>query len=683
MKKKGPLALAMAVSISLRLYGQIADSLVFRLTPEALVPLAGSAELYNVGAGATLEGRLALPAFAPLTPFVEAGFGVLPTPADKSLSLLSAGAGVAALQPVTPRVALGLGLGGGYYSAAWGQENAGGFYLRGRAEASYRFTPAFTLALGGAYSRYMGPGEVLYEGLGVSLSGGLSLGGLRGGTNLEAPSIKLEPIFPIFYAAYDKRSFGSVTIVNREDGEIQNVRVSFFVKQYMDQPKVSATFASLRQGASVEVPLLALFTDQVLKLTESTKVSAEVVVDYSFLGSPRRARFDETLRLNHRNAMTWDDDRKAAAFVSAKDPAVLRYSKFAAGLIRESGATEVDQNLRFAMGLFEGLRLYGLNYVVDPTTPYKELSENKDALDYLQYPYQTLVYRGGDCDDLSIMFAAVLESVGIRTAFITIPGHIYMAFALSADEAAARSTFLYPDDLIYRDGAVWVPVEVTLINEGFAKAWSVGAREWQDNVKTKAAALYPIATAWALYEPVGIPGEDTRIVLPEARELLAAYNTSLARFVDRELAPRVEKLRGDAGGNPATANRLGILYGRFGKYAEARTEFERAARAGFAPALTNLGNVAYLQKDYGAAIRYYQQALDRAPSSKVALLGLARAQYEMDSYADAERTFARVQELDPKLAASYVYLASRGGEGTARASASATQRTGGAAWSEE
>jgi len=597
------------------------------------------------------------------------------------------GLGAGIQQALGSRLGLSVSAGGGYYAATWGTEQAGKFYLKGNAGLSYRFAPAFSLSLAASYSHYFGPSEPLYQAVGASLSGGISVGGLRGGTNVVASEVKLDPLFPIFYAYYDKKALGSATIMNRENGDIQDVTVSFFVKQYMDQPKPCATFPTLGQGRSVQVPLYAILSEQVLRLTESTKVSSDVIVDYSFLGSRRQARFNETLRINHRNAMTWDDDRSVAAFVSAKDPAVLRYSKFTAGLIRETGtAVEIDQNLRFAMGLFEGLRVYGLNYVVDPTTPYKELSANKGALDYLQYPYQTLVYRGGDCDDLSILFTSILESVGIKTAFITIPGHIYMAFALGMDEAAARGSFLNPDELIYAEGNAWLPVEITLVNEGFVKAWSVGAKEWQDNKKSGAAAFITVASAWEVYEPVGIPGEDTRIVLPEADEMTKAYVASLARFTERELSPRVERLRGEiaksGGGNPALVNKLGVLYARYGKLAEARAEFERGSQAGHSPALTNLGNVAYLQKDYTKALSCFRQVLASAPGNKVALLGLARTQYELDNFTDAERAFAMVTDLDPKLASAYSYLASKS-EGAARASAGATQRTGGATWSEE
>jgi transglutaminase-like putative cysteine protease len=52
------------------------------------------------------------------------------------------------------------------------------------------------------------------------------------------------------------------------------------------------------------------------------------------------------------------------------------------------------------------------------------LSEEAGIPDSLNYPYQTLFYRGGDCDDLSILFCSLMESLGVASAFITVPGHI-------------------------------------------------------------------------------------------------------------------------------------------------------------------------------------------------------------------------------------------------------------------
>ncbi|HEB10626.1 MAG TPA: hypothetical protein ENI06_05370 [Spirochaetales bacterium] len=91
-----------------------------------------------------------------------------------------------------------------------------------------------------------------------------------------------------------------------------------------------------------------------------------------------------------------------------------------------------------------------MSYVIDPTTPYGEFSKDKLAIDFLQFPTQTLEYMAGDCYDLLILYSALLESVGVETAFITIPGHIFMAFSLNIQPADDRKRFLRPDELIFK-----------------------------------------------------------------------------------------------------------------------------------------------------------------------------------------------------------------------------------------
>jgi len=120
-----------------------------------------------------------------------------------------------------------------------------------------------------------------------------------------------------------------------------------------------------------------------------------------------------------------------------------------------------------AMIISAALDIYGLAYAQDPATPYAEFSNTDTAVDFLQFPNQTLEYKGGDCDDLSILFCALLESVGIETAFITVPGHIFAAFRLEGDEKSVLAAISNRNDFILRNGGVWVPVEVTSISGGF------------------------------------------------------------------------------------------------------------------------------------------------------------------------------------------------------------------------
>ena len=102
------------------------------------------------------------------------------------------------------------------------------------------------------------------------------------------------------------------------------------------------------------------------------------------------------------------------------------------------------------MAIFEALSLYGLKYQIDPSSSYKDLAGQENVLDYLQFPIETLNYKAGDCDDLSVLYTAILESLAVETAFITVPGHIYTAVALEMSPEAAKRTFASGDSVIYK-----------------------------------------------------------------------------------------------------------------------------------------------------------------------------------------------------------------------------------------
>jgi len=293
----------------------------------------------------------------------------------------------------------------------------------------------------------------------------------------------------------------------------------------------------LEPGEEQPIELKALFNENVLEITEGTKVAAEILLEFSIKGVRYKDEHSETLRLYDRNATTWEDDRKAAAFVTAKDPVILKFSKNVVNAVKNKTSGSVNENLLHAIALHEAIAVYGMSYVVDPKTPYKEFSRKKQAVDFLQFPKQTLEYRAGDCDDLSIMYSALLEAVGIETAFITIPGHILMAFSLGMSPEEAKRVFSVADDLIFRDGKTWVPVEATQIEGGFLKAWQLGAKNWREGVLLKKEGFYPMHDSWTVYEPVGLPGEAEPLRLPSEDRLVVAYMGELARFIDREIYP--------------------------------------------------------------------------------------------------------------------------------------------------
>jgi tetratricopeptide (TPR) repeat protein len=413
------------------------------------------------------------------------------------------------------------------------------------------------------------------------------------------------------------------------------------------------------------VELFAIFRPSILEVTEATKVQGEVTLEYKLKGVPQRQSVMQTVRVLDRNAMTWKDDRRVAAFVTAKDPAVLSFSKSVVGMVKGKASAAINTNLLQAMAFHDALSLYGLSYVVDPKSSYAELSEKKQAVDFLQFPRQSLEYKGGDCDDLSILYSALFESVGIETAFITIPGHILMAFSLGLTPDDARKAFSYPDELIFGDGKSWVPIEVTERGE-FLKAWQTGAKEWRENLRRQQAALYPVHEAWKIYEPVGLPGTGAAMSLPASEKIVNLLRAEVTRFIEREIFEKATALQAQitqTKNAPKAVNELGVLYARYGLYDRAQEEFEKViAKEEYVPALLNLGNTFYLQDQKEKALTLYERAYRVAPDNSRALLGVARTSHDLENYFQAKQVYAELKKVDPDLAQQFSYLDLRGEE---------------------
>jgi tetratricopeptide (TPR) repeat protein len=497
---------------------------------------------------------------------------------------------------------------------------------------------------------------------------------------VEIADVELYNIFPVLFKFYDENPVGRAVVKNSDSVTVTDVKLSFFVKRYMDLPKKIEAAKELRSGEEKTVDIYALFSDGVLEITEGTKVAGELILEYNYNGKVYERRRVETVRIYDRNATRWDDDRKAAAFVTAKDPVVLRFAKNSAGMISDRGSAAINKNLRTAIAFHSAMSLYEIGYVVDPLTPYKELSKNKAAVDFLQFPKQTLDYRAGDCDDLSILYSAMLESVGIETAFITIPGHIFVAFSVDMRPDEARMNFLRPDDLIFRDNKTWIPVEVTALNDGFLYAWQAGAKQWREAVARNNEGFYPVHDSWKMYEPVGLPGGTERIDFSARDELVSLYQKEVTKFIEREIYPKVIKLQTEiknSDEDPDYINRLGVLYARYGLIERAEREFGKILDKdeGHIPALVNMGNVYFYEKDMDRALVYYEKAYENAPQNPTVMLGYARVNHELENYGIVRRVYDKLKKADPEMAMRFAYLELKGEEAKRAAGVAASTET--------
>jgi hypothetical protein len=313
----------------------------------------------------------------------------------------------------------------------------------------------------------------------------------------------------------------------------------------------------------------------------------------------------------------------------------------------------------------EGLRLYGIGYLLSPSRHFAEDKALGATVDNLKFPRQTLSYRSGDCADLSVLYASCLEAMSIETAFITIPGHIFMAVDLGLTPAEAAAHGIGADQVITQNGRVWVPIETTIRDKGFSEVWQTAMKEWQDASAKGVSAFYPMHEAWQRYAPVGLPADGSSVVLPAKDAVLMLFRAELDKQVQAELSSRIAALGPlpDKGASPKLLNERGTLYGRYGLLDSAERDFKTAAKAPYQPAIVNLGTVAFLRGDASEAFRCFKQAQAASPNDPKLLVNLAKAAAVLGKSAEVNTALAALGAIDPQTAARYSGLAQAGGTG--------------------
>lgn len=289
-------------------------------------------------------------------------------------------------------------------------------------------------------------------------------------------------IYPSSSEALAYSPVGTVRVRNVSQKPI-HARASFFVERFMDAPTESQP-VFLQPGEDVEIPLTAVFNDRLKAVPQLTVREGTVYVN----AEPAEQyddRYQTRVLIHGRN--DWDGDvRSLRYFVTPNDPEVIRTARDIL-LERQDSLESVPAELRIFRKVQLTLNAFAgkLMYVGDPT----------QSADYVQYPSETLALRGGDCDDMTVCFSSLLNSIGISTAFVDVvppgrprDGHIYLLVDTGLDPRFGSSITSNPKRFVVRKNAagaetVWIPIETTVIRNGFEDAWSGGAQRYFDDVE--------------------------------------------------------------------------------------------------------------------------------------------------------------------------------------------------------
>jgi hypothetical protein len=343
-----------------------------------------------------------------------------------------------------------------------------------------------------------------------------------------------------------------------------------------------------------------------------------------------------------------------------------------ASFIRQSCKEEVidtyTEVMQFGIQVYNALGEIGCLYQADPVSPFTEAQGNPIVVDSISLPRDTLKRITGDCDDLTVLYNSLLETVGIETGFITIPGHIYSAFNTKVPSRMYKK--VHPDRgmMINLDGELWVPVEITLVGRsGFIPAWKRGMEEWQrfeDEDQTR--GFYKTRDSQVLYRPVGLKETDLGLQYPDAKKIEQGFRREMGEILDLIVAD----FRDNAisSGKKEDWNKLGIALAKFRQYGKAEDAFHRALRIDpdFTNAQINLGNVDYLKGNYRDALyrftRVYEnlqrEGKDQMPIALKVLLNISKANYELRQYDNSKLYFDMAHSINPAKMEKYSYLGS-------------------------
>src|SRR5262249_42919094 len=244
------------------------------------------------------------------------------------------------------------------------------------------------------------------------------------GGRIAVDNLRLERVFVAAHKQYATEPLGRLRVRNDSAEDYKGLKLSFFIKEYMDFP-VTKEIAELKAKSALEMTLNATFNNKVLGIDEDTRV---LVVATLAMADARDGsqQVTQAMTLYGKNAIVWSNSDMIGSFVTPRDDTLRDFVREAVNRYGPPAQDVLNRPLSQAATVFNTLSALGLRYQPDPNPPYSRLQA--DQVDYVQFPRETLRLKSGDCDDLSVLLAAAFENLGIETVMVEVPGHLFVMF---------------------------------------------------------------------------------------------------------------------------------------------------------------------------------------------------------------------------------------------------------------
>jgi len=462
--------------------------------------------------------------------------------------------------------------------------------------------------------------------------------------------IKPVPIFRSLYKYYSEIEFGEIVVKNSSSRKLP-VKVSIDIPTVTSEPYVENLV--LDPQSTKAYPLNIALTDEVLASERAgydNLVQPKVVITYE--QDKRQKQTSRNLNPIYvlgKNKISWSDPARVAAFITPEDNEIDR---FARTLIQRYNNVLISQfnnsNLGKAIILFDALGQHGIRYQVDRQTPWYKIAADSSIFDNIQFPAELLKSKIGDCDDCTVLFASLLENLGIQTVLLDVSapgaGHIYMMFDSGIrPENVGEQPMEETEYVIYKD-RVWIPVETTMYGMPFSDAWRNGALEYYKRKKEGYLNEIDISEAMRTYKPGQIPAQ--RIAIPSKEVVDQLLSIDIQNYSER-----LRQLAVASGVNlndPEGLYDAGAAYLRFNRLDDAMNMFRKALelRPDFGDAINAIGVIFTKQRKYDLALQSFRRAQELLPDEAGIRVNIAIALYLQGKQSEAEKVFDEAVKMD-------------------------------------
>ena len=581
--------------------------------------------------------------------------------------------------PVFPRFLLGLDVRGGYYAAVGGGLFSGGSaILTAGGHAKYQITPRFTLGLGSAFRTLLSivpnpdfnpdnPGGTPAALPLFQVDAGLETiyhFGVPDLTPFALGEQSVEVIYPHLDGHYRNAPFGVVEIRHTGGYDMRNLSATVTVDGLSEAPRPVAITSDLQPGSSTSVTLLMEPTFAENAARRGGDAEAIVELSYNYRGWDRTQRLAVPVQIYGTGDVAWNDPARLALFAHAEEPLVGE----AAGAVRDGtvdiGTKEIDASIRNAAAVYAFMQSRGIEDDGNAAGTWQAAGEEKETA--AARPFVRDVLTGGTSTsvlDRAVLYGALLEAQGTAAAFVTVGDRLFVAAAMEAAPEEIEGVFAHPETLLEHDGRLWFPLDPAELEADFL---DVHRRAADAVVGAEGAQVAPLQQAWETYRPAHLHAQGNPPLEIDAEALASSFAEGLGSVVAWEIEPRVAELEAQLRRRPDDIdlqNELGVLYGRYHLYQQARRRFSDILLDNeYVPTLINMGNVFFAQDEMRRALPFYQRAFEQEPFNPNVLLALAKVEHALENYGNAELAYQRLQSIAADVAETYSHLALRGEE---------------------